>query len=59
MYIGLDDKYGGWLWAVQLLLIHKFKCKSDLKLCPKSWKVYYDNGLNAFEAIIEDIKQYN
>jgi hypothetical protein len=52
----MTTKFKGWLWAVRLLLIAGNKCKPTLKLDPKGWEQYYEDGLTPSQAITEDFK---
>jgi hypothetical protein len=43
-----------WIGQVKHFLVHHKVIKPDVNLCPKSWKMYYDEGLSATKAIKED-----
>jgi len=51
-----QKKFNGWLWAVKLFGKYIKIFNDNTKLCPKSWRHYYDEGLRADQAVIEDLK---
>lgn len=48
--------FKGWLYWLTRLGCFRKLWKEDVKLDPQSWKVYYDEGLTAREALNEDLK---
>lgn len=51
-----DRRYQGWLWIVKLIGKSQKVFTDETKLCPDSWKVYYDEGLTPLQALKQDFK---
>lgn len=52
-----DRRYLGWLFAVKKFGVSPFNVWSNETILDwKAWRVYYDEGLDAIEAIKEDFK---
>ena len=52
------EKYLAWLKHVKIILVTRGLMKSSVDLCPKSWRMYFDDGMKPIEAVKEDIGNF-
>lgn len=50
-----DKKYFGWLWALKLIGKKWYGWTEETQPCPKSWRIYFDDGYSPIEALQEDL----
>jgi hypothetical protein len=51
--------YKMWLRGLKYLLVYHKLMKPNIDLCPKGWRMYFDEGLTPSQAIKEDIGNVN
>jgi hypothetical protein len=54
----VDEKYEKWLNHLHWFLVFGGLIKEETILCRKSWRMYFDDGLNPAEAVKEDMGQF-
>jgi hypothetical protein len=49
-----EKKFNGWMWVLKLVAVSHFKFKETTVFSREHWRIYFDEGFNAIEALQED-----